>query len=90
MNSVLITDNATKTIIEVETAKKANAVLKRLGLSQEQAITLFFEQIALQQDLPFSINKPNDETLQTFKDSELGINLVECKNADDFFKKLDI
>ena len=37
--------------------QQAKAVLKRLGLSQKQAIALFFEQIVLQQDLPFNITK---------------------------------
>lgn len=89
MNSIFTT-NATKANIQADTAKKADAVLKRLGLSREQAIALFFEQIALQQDLPFSFNKPNAETLQAFKDSEQGVNLVECKDADDLFNKLGI
>ncbi|MDO9214236.1 MAG: type II toxin-antitoxin system RelB/DinJ family antitoxin [Methylococcales bacterium] len=89
MNSVLIT-NSVKADIQTDTIKKAELVLKRLGLSREQAIALFFEQIALQQDLPFSFNKPNAETLQTFKDSEQGINLVECKDADDLFNQLGI
>lgn len=89
MNSVLITNSA-KTGIETDTIKKAELVLKRLGLSREQAIDLFFEQIALQENLPFSFNKPNAETLQTFKDSEQGDDLVECKDTDDFFNKLGI
>jgi DNA-damage-inducible protein J len=76
--------------IQADTVKKAEQVLKRLGLSREQAIALFFEQIALQQDLPFSFNKPNAETLQAFKDSEQGDDLVECKDADDLFNKLGI
>ncbi len=76
--------------IQADTVKKAEQVLKRLGLNREQAIALFFEQIALQQDLPFSFNKPNAETLQAFKDSEQGNDLVECKDADDLFNKLGI
>ncbi|MEI6708863.1 MAG: type II toxin-antitoxin system RelB/DinJ family antitoxin [Methylococcales bacterium] len=76
--------------IQADTVKKAEQVLKRLGLNREQAIALFFEQIALQQDLPFSFNKPNAETLQAFKDSEQGYDLVECKDADDLFNKLGI
>jgi DNA-damage-inducible protein J len=76
--------------IQADTVKKAELVLKRLGLSREQAIALFFEQIALQQDLPFSFNKPNAETLQAFKDSEQGDDLMECKDADDLFNKLGI
>ncbi|MSP28522.1 MAG: type II toxin-antitoxin system RelB/DinJ family antitoxin [Methylococcales bacterium] len=87
MNSVLIT-NSVQADIQTDTIKKAELVLNRLGLSREQAIALFFEQIALQQDLPFSCKKPNAETLQAFKDSDQGVNLVECKDADDLFNQL--
>ena len=76
--------------LQDDIAKKAENVLKAHGLTPEQAITLFFEQIALQQKLPFSFNQPNEETLQAFKDSEQGINCVECDNADDLFEKLGI
>jgi len=79
-----------QTSIEAGTVKKAQAVLQRLGLSPEQAVTLFFEQIVLQQNLPFSFNNPNEETLQAFKDSEQGFNSVECKDAEDLFKRLGI
>ena len=69
---------------------KAQAVLNRVGLTPEQAVALFFEQIALRQELPFSYNTPNQETLEAFHDSETGKNLVECANAEDFFAKLGI
>jgi addiction module RelB/DinJ family antitoxin len=89
MNSVVITSPA-KATIQTDLAKKADVVFKRLGLSREQAIDLFFETCVLRQNLPFSFNQPNDETLQAFKDSEQGVDLVECKNADDFFSNLGI
>ncbi len=89
MNSVVITSPA-KAHIQTDLAKKADVVFKRLGLSREQAIDLFFEACVLRQNLPFSFNQPNDETLQAFKDSEQGVDLIECKDADDFFSKLGI
>lgn len=89
MNSVVITSPA-KATIQADLAKKADTVFKRLGLSREQAIDLFFEACVLRQNLPFSFNQPNDETLQAFKESEQGVDLVECKDADDFFSKLGI
>jgi len=75
---------------QADVAQQADAVLKRLGLSREQAISLFFEQIALQQDLPFTLHRPNAETLKTFAESESGVGLVECKDVDDLFKKLGV
>ena len=80
----------TLTLNSNENLTKAQAVLNRVGLTPEQAVALFFEQIALHQELPFSYNTPNQETLEAFHDSETGKNLVECANAEDFFTKLGI
>lgn len=75
--------------IQDEIIQKAQIVLNRLGLTQEQAIILFFEQVALQENLPFAFEQPNAETLQAFKDSEQGI-YIKCNNAQDLFEQLGI
>jgi len=33
---------------------------------------------------------PNKTTLQTFKDTDAGKNIIKCKNVDDMFNKLGI
>jgi AbrB family looped-hinge helix DNA binding protein len=33
---------------------------------------------------------PNKTTIQTFKDTDIGKNLIVCKNSEDFFNKLKI
>lgn len=35
-----------------------------------------------------SQNKPNEETLKAFKETDEGKNLVRCKDFDDFVEKL--
>ena len=42
------------------------------------------------QDLPFDTWIPNAETLKTIEEAEKGINLIECNDADDLFRKLGI
>ena len=37
-----------------------------------------------------SQNKPNKETLKAFKETEEGIEVVKCKNFDDFVSKLGL
>lgn len=73
-----------------EITNKVQAILNQLGLTQEQAVALFFEQIALQEKLPFVIKQPNAETLQIFKESEESNNWVECSDAQSLFKQLGI
>jgi DNA-damage-inducible protein J len=41
-------------------------------------------------NLPFPVEIPNEETLKVFQDSEEGKRLVECKDADDMFKRLGV
>lgn len=76
----------------VEPELKANAekVLKRLGISTTEAISLFLSQIRLQRGLPFEVKIPNKTTLETFRKTDEGKELIKCKDADDIFKKLKI
>lgn len=39
-------------------------ILSQLGITTTQAITMFFEQIRLKRGIPFSLQLPNDETVQ--------------------------
>lgn len=74
----------------VEPELKANAekVLKRLGISTTEAISLFLSQIRLQRGLPFDVKIPNKTTLETFRKTDEGKELNEYKSVDDFVKKM--
>jgi len=75
-----------------ETALKAEVegIFKTLGMSTTEAINIFFRQVKMRQGLPFSVEIPNEETLQTFRDTEAGKGLVKNKDAKDMFRKLGI
>ena len=49
--------------IEPETKKKAEGILRKLGLSPTAAIRLFYTPITLSKGLPFNIFIPNEETV---------------------------
>jgi DNA-damage-inducible protein J len=74
----------------VEPELKANAekVLKRLGISTTEAISLFLSQIRLQKGLPFDVKIPNKTTLETFRKTDEGKEINEYKSVDDFVKKM--
>jgi antitoxin component of RelBE/YafQ-DinJ toxin-antitoxin module len=76
-------------IISIETKLKlaVEDLLQEQGLTEEQAITLFYQQIVIGHNLPFQINQL---TLKTFRDTDLGRNLVSCSNIKDMFQKLEI
>jgi DNA-damage-inducible protein J len=71
---------------------KANAeeVLRKVGLSPTQAITLFYRQVELRKGLPFGVAIPNRVTRKTFADTDAGRDLTLYKDVEDMFKKLGI
>jgi len=76
--------------VDPELKADTETILRELGLSVTEAITLFYEQIRLNQGLPFEICIPNEITLQTFEDTDAGRNLTEYASAEEMFKKLGI
>ena len=44
-------------------------ILSKLGISTTQAITMFFEQIRINRGIPFSLQLPNDETIEAMQDA---------------------
>ena len=44
-------------------------ILSKLGISTTQAITMFFEQIRITRGIPFSLQLPNDETIEAMQDA---------------------
>ena len=64
--------------IESDLKKDVETILKQLGLSATQAITMYYQQIKLNKGLPFDVKIPNDETQKVIEESRKGI------NVDDF------
>lgn len=76
--------------IDQQLKADVEAVLRKLGLSMSEAISLYMAQIKMNHGIPFDIRVPNEETLKTFQDTDHKRDLVSSKNANDMFKKLDI
>lgn len=68
----------------------AEIILGRLGLTLSDAINIFLTQVKLQGGLPFDVKIPNKKTLETFRKTDEGKELIVCKDADDMFQKLGI
>ena len=58
------------TRIDTRLKKKALKVFDRLGLSEAEAIRLFYTQVELHQGIPFPIQVPNAETLAAFEEGK--------------------
>ena len=75
--------------VDPKLKRATEKVLKELGLTTSQAITLFFNQISLRQALPFAIAMPNTETAKAIESALAGIDLHEAESVDALFTKLE-
>lgn len=74
--------------VDPKLKRATEKVLKELGLTTSQAITLYFNQISLRKGLPFAIAMPNTETAQAIESALAGIDLHEAESVDALFTKL--
>lgn len=72
--------------IEPDVKHNAEKILKDLGLSNSQAIVLFYQQIILNHGLPFDLKIPNEETQDAMLDLIMKRN-IDKHSIEEFKKK---
>lgn len=75
--------------VDPELKHDTEQVLKQLGLTPTQAITLFYRQVALQQGLPFLVGLPNPKTRQALQEAQDRLNLETFNKVEDLFEGLE-
>ena len=58
--------------VEPELKRDAEAVLRKIGLTSSEAITLFLTQVKLTNGLPFPVGVPNRKTRQAIRQACAG------------------
>ena len=76
--------------IEENLKEEVSPILKELGLSLTDAITLFLKQITLRRGLPFRVNIPNKETIKAIEDVNAGKGVSRYASDEEMFKDLGI
>ncbi len=76
--------------IEPNLKFEAEYILRELGLSPTDAVTLFYRQIKMKRGLPFAVKIPNDVTLQTFRDTDAGKNIIQAGSKENLFEMLEM
>ncbi|MBI4389508.1 MAG: type II toxin-antitoxin system RelB/DinJ family antitoxin [Nitrospinae bacterium] len=84
-----MTDRVT-TRIDPNLKKKALKVFSRLGLSEAEAIRLFYAQVILHHGIPFPVKVPNAETLSAFEESRKPEKLRSYKNFHELRDELGV
>ena len=76
--------------VDPDLKRATESILKQLGLTPSQAITMFYNQITLRRGLPFQVSLPNAETRQAIEDAVNRKNTKSFDTVDEAFKELGI
>lgn len=72
--------------VEPQTKKRAEGVLRKLGLTPTQAIRLFYHQICLHGGIPFPVLVPNAVTKRTLEKSRAGEDVETFDTLEDMME----
>ncbi len=72
--------------IEPSVKEKAENILRKIGLTPSQAISVFYHRIASEKAIPFSLHIPNAETRKAITDARAGKNLTVFDTNEAFNK----
>jgi DNA-damage-inducible protein J len=61
--------------VKPQLKNEVESILSQLGITTTQAITMYFEQIKMNNGIPFSLKIPNDETIKAMKDTRSNKNM---------------
>lgn len=78
------------TRIEPEIKEEAENILAQLGLTMSQAMSIYLRQLVMRRGLPFTVNIPNEDTMEAIKESLEPDNLPGFDNLEDLFADLEI
>ena len=74
--------------VEPGLKRSAEAVLKKLGLTSSEAITLFLMQVKLTKGLPFPLLVPNRQTRRAIKEARARKSVESFDSASEWAKKM--
>jgi DNA-damage-inducible protein J len=74
--------------VKPELKRDAEAVLKKIGLTSSEAITLFLTQVKLNKGLPFPVRIPNKATRRAINEARARKNLETFESVAEWTKKI--
>ncbi len=74
--------------VDKRTKAKAQKVLRQVGLTTTDAITLFLHQIILHQGLPFDVRVPNKKTRAALRELDAGGGAVYTGATKDILREI--
>jgi DNA-damage-inducible protein J len=74
--------------VEPRLKRDAEAVLKKLGLTASEAITVFYTQVRLTKGIPFPLHIPNKATRRAIKNAQARKGLETFASVASWAKKM--
>ena len=74
--------------LPIDLKEDVTAILKKIGLSATEAITLFYSQVRLHKGIPFAVKIPNKTTLKAMKEADEG-KTMDFNSFDEMMKYLN-
>ena len=74
--------------MSIDLKEDVTKILKKIGLSATEAITLFYSQVRLHKGIPFPVKIPNKTTLKAMKDADEG-NTIDFNSFGEMMKYLN-
>jgi DNA-damage-inducible protein J len=78
-------DATVRARIDSNLKQEVEEILKQIGLTTSQAITLFMSRIKAERGIPFELKIPNDLTIQAMRDADN--NIGETISYEEFMKE---
>lgn len=76
--------------IDPDLKAKAEAILKRIGLSASGAVRLYYARVILDDGIPLDMHIPNATTRRAMRNLREGKNVTEYETFDDLLKDLGL
>jgi DNA-damage-inducible protein J len=76
--------------IQPDLKDDTDQIFDKIGISRSEAIKVFLQQVRLHQGFPFALKVPNDNLVQTFKDTEAGKNRHQFDSPQELFNDLGL
>ena len=78
-------DATVRARVDIHLKEEVEEILKEIGLSTSQAITLFLKRIKYEKGIPFELKVPNATTIQAMKEAKE--NIGETTSFEEFLEE---
>ena len=76
-----------QTRVEPDLKAEVERILREIGISTSEAITIFLNRVKLEQGIPFELKIPNAKTIEAIQDIEKG-KVEKFKSAKKMFESM--